>query len=564
MMINMWYICTNILLHCELFLLQTQLRAVRLRQLEQLNDEGFQPRVPDGVAICDLTEAKFDASNKMLLGNDNQIGADAKATLLLGDVGAPEQSLQEGGELVVSASSTATLKSLINPISCYICHKPYVELHFFYHQLCPACAAFNYAKREEKANLSGKVCLVTGGRTKIGYRSALKLLRCGSRVVVTTRFPHDAAIRFAAEKDCNNWLDNLDIYGLDFRDLRRLEEFCSYLQITYERLDVIINNACQTIRRPPAYYQHLIADEVQYAEEGTAASTAALPICDAGKKIDKILKKQTIFSTVQSESYNSTQQMKLQNNGNGGSDVSSTNSTVAADGIKALSSLASVADIHQPATNNSDNSTDGLNSVQLSQLMVAPGDDNGDPTLFPTGSLDVNRQQVDLRKHNSWTMKLDEVSTPELAEVFAINTMAPTILNARLKGMMQRNPDDLKFIVNVSAMEGKFYRFKSERHPHTNMAKAALNMLTRTSAQDYIKSNIHMTSVDTGWINDEKPIDLAVKHEKKHKFQTPLDEIDAAARVLDPVIGPLNALDRGEVADPPWGVFLKDYMKCEW
>ena len=564
MMINMWYICTNILLHCELFLLQTQLRAVRLRQLEQLNDEGFQPRVPDGVAICDLTEAKFDASNKMLLGNDNQIGADAKATLLLGDVGAPEQSLQEGGELVVSASSTATLKSLINPISCYICHKPYVELHFFYHQLCPACAAFNYAKREEKANLSGKVCLVTGGRTKIGYRSALKLLRCGSRVVVTTRFPHDAAIRFAAEKDCNNWLDNLDIYGLDFRDLRRLEEFCSYLQITYERLDVIINNACQTIRRPPAYYQHLIADEVQYAEEGTAASTAALPICDAGKKIDKILKKQTIFSTVQSESYNSTQQMKLQNNGNGGSDVSSTNSTVAADGIKALSSLASVADIHQPARNNSDNSTGGLNSVQLSQLMVAPGDDNGDPTLFPTGSLDVNRQQVDLRKHNSWTMKLDEVSTPELAEVFAINTMAPTILNARLKGMMQRNPDDLKFIVNVSAMEGKFYRFKSERHPHTNMAKAALNMLTRTSAQDYIKSNIHMTSVDTGWINDEKPIDLAVKHEKKHKFQTPLDEIDAAARVLDPVIGPLNALDRGEVADPPWGVFLKDYMKCEW
>jgi NAD(P)-dependent dehydrogenase (short-subunit alcohol dehydrogenase family) len=256
--------------------------------------------------------------------------------------------------------------------------------------------------------------------------------------------------------------------------------------------------------------------------------------------------------------------MKLQNNGNGGSDVSSTNSTVAADGIKALSSLASVADIHQPATNNSDNSTGGLNSVQLSQLMVAPGDDNGDPTLFPTGSLDVNRQQVDLRKHNSWTMKLDEVSTPELAEVFAINTMAPTILNARLKGMMQRNPDDLKFIVNVSAMEGKFYRFKSERHPHTNMAKAALNMLTRTSAQDYIKSNIHMTSVDTGWINDEKPIDLAVKHEKKHKFQTPLDEIDAAARVLDPVIGPLNALDRGEVADPPWGVFLKDYMKCEW
>ena len=540
---------------------QTQLRALRLRQLEQLNDEGFQPRVPDGVAICPLTEAKFDASNKLLLGNEHQV--DPAAALLLTEEGTSGTGTGAGagGSVVVSVSSAPPLKTLINPISCYICHKPYVELHFFYHQLCPACATFNYAKREEKANLQGKVCLVTGGRTKIGYRSALKLLRCGSRVVVTTRFPHDAAVRFAAEKDCNMWLDNLDIYGLDFRDLRRLEEFCSYLQITYDRLDVIINNACQTIRRPPAYYQHLISDEVQYAEDGVASISATKSICDAGKKIDKILKKQCEFSTVQSECLTSTQQMKLQNNsGRKGSAVDVN------DGIKALSSLASVAEVRQPTASSSSSNSTGLNSVQLSQLVVAPGDDCVDTSLFPvgSGSLDVNKQQVDLRKHNSWTMRLDEVSTPELAEVFAINTMAPTILNSRLKGMMQRHPDDLKFIVNVSAMEGKFYRYKSERHPHTNMAKAALNMLTRTSAQDYIKSNIHMTSVDTGWINDEKPIDLAVKHEQKHKFQTPLDEVDAAARVLDPVIGPLNALQRGDVADPPWGVFLKDYMKCEW
>jgi NAD(P)-dependent dehydrogenase (short-subunit alcohol dehydrogenase family) len=528
--------------------------------------------VPDGVAICDLTEARFDSSNKLLLGNVQQLdeGEGEGGTLLLDARGAADQeedgaggggggAAAGGGMSVVSASSSATLQSLINPISCYICHKPYVELHFFYHQLCPACAAFNYAKREEKANMQGKVCLVTGGRTKIGYRSALKLLRCGSRVVVTTRFPHDAAVRFAAEKDCNKWLEKLDIYGLDFRDLRRLEEFCSYLQITYERLDVIINNACQTIRRPPAYYQHLISDEVQYAEEGQTSAAANKSICDANAKINKILEKQTVFSTVQSECFNATQQMKLQNK-NSSSGAGNDGKVDVNDGIKALSSLATVAEIHQKPVK-----ANGLNSVQLSQLIVAPGDDCADTKLFPSGSLDVNKQQVDLRKHNSWTMKLDEVSTPELAEVFAINTMAPTILNSRLKGMMQRFPDALKFIVNVSAMEGKFYRFKSERHPHTNMAKAALNMLTRTSAQDYIKSNIHMTSVDTGWINDEKPIDLAVKHEKKHKFQTPLDEIDAAARVLDPVIGPLNALDRGEVGvEPPWGVFLKDYMKCEW
>ena len=207
---------------------------------------------------------------------------------------------------------------------------------------------------------------------------------------------------------------------------------------------------------------------------------------------------------------------------------------------------------------------------------------------------------MDLRTTNSWTMKLHEVSTAEMAEVFAINAIAPAVINARLKRMMERRPLEHKFVVNVSAMEGKFYRFKSENHPHTNMAKASLNMMTRTSAQDYVKSNIFMTCVDTGWINDEKPIALAVQHEKTHNFQTPIDELDAASRVLDPVIGSLIGLVRsgkisssaaGEgVADgdkggakagkkggktgrrdsaatefePPWGHFLKDYQKCEW
>jgi NAD(P)-dependent dehydrogenase (short-subunit alcohol dehydrogenase family) len=198
-------------------------------------------------------------------------------------------------------------------------------------------------------------------------------------------------------------------------------------------------------------------------------------------------------------------------------------------------------------------------------MCLLPEDRKSDPAQFPHGVLDVNKQQVDLRTHNSWTMKLHEVSTPELAEVFAINAMAPAIINARLKTLMERDATSMKWIVNVSAMEGKFYRFKSENHPHTNMAKAALNMMTRTSAQDYVKSKIYMTAVDTGWINDEKPIDKAVAHEKKHNFQTPLDEIDAAARVLDPVIGPLYLMAKGDLnVEPPWGVFLKDYMKCEW
>ena len=134
---------------------------------------------------------------------------------------------------------------------------------------------------------------------------------------------------------------------------------------------------------------------------------------------------------------------------------------------------------------------------------MLPEDRTADETLFPEGQTDVNEQQVDLRTVNSWLLRMHEVSTPELAEVFAINALAPFILNSKLKSLMAATaPGEYKFIVNVSAMEGKFYRHKSPNHPHTNMAKAALNMMTRTSAADYAESKIYMTAVDTGWIND--------------------------------------------------------------
>lgn len=505
----------------EEYINQTQLRAMRIQQLEKLNDNGYQPRVPDGVAICDETNAGLN--NVPLISNME------------------DESIMLSKQ--TDASCQESLPRLVNPISCYICHKPYQELHFFYHQLCPDCASFNFAKRDEKVNMKGKCCLVTGGRTKIGYRSALKLLRCGARVIVTTRFPCDAAKRYAAEADSKDWIDKLDVYGLDFRDLSRLEKFCSYMREAYDRLDVIINNACQTVRRPPMYYQHLIADEMRFANNvesnDTEDDTEGMGI------VKKLLHNQFEFSRSRLDSQNKSIGDNAESNQNDKT------------GAQLLHSRAS-SPHWTPVL------PEHLSSVHMSQLIVAPDDEKVDIESFPSGSLDVNKQQIDLRKKNSWTMKLDEVSTPELAEVFAINAMAPTILNSRLKELMIKDADGLKFIVNVSAMEGKFYRYKSDKHPHTNMAKAALNMLTRTSAQDYVKSRIYMTAVDTGWINDEKPINLAVAHEKNHNFQTPLDEIDAAARVLDPVIAPLKALEDGEPIEPPWGVFLKDFMKCEW
>jgi NAD(P)-dependent dehydrogenase (short-subunit alcohol dehydrogenase family) len=100
---------------------------------------------------------------------------------------------------------------------------------------------------------------------------------------------------------------------------------------------------------------------------------------------------------------------------------------------------------------------------------------------------------------------------------------------------MLRTPERDKHIVNVSAVEGQFYRkFKTTRHPHTNMAKAALNMMTRTAAADYWNDGIHMNSVDTGWVTDEDPAEIAERTVLEHRFHPPLDIVDGAARIVDP------------------------------
>ena len=155
--------------------------------------------------------------------------------------------------------------------------------------------------------------------------------------------------------------------------------------------------------------------------------------------------------------------------------------------------------------------------------------------LFPEGRLDQDLQQVDLRGRNSWRLLLAEVSSVELLEVQLVNAVAPFIINARLKPLMLRTPERDKHIVNVSAVEGQFYRnFKTTRHPHTNMAKAALNMMTRTSATDYHADGIHMNSVDTGWVTDEDPVEIAARKTVEQRFHPPLDIVDGAARIVDP------------------------------
>lgn len=200
-------------------------------------------------------------------------------------------------------------------------------------------------------------------------------------------------------------------------------------------------------------------------------------------------------------------------------------------------------------------------SALLATVPLTSDDMNTPESLLPENLHDVNGQQLDLRTHNSWLLKIPEVSTPELVEAMFINVVSPFILNSRLIPIMTEGferptrPD--RFIVNVSAMEGKFYRFKTPNHPHSNMAKAALNMMTRTCGDWLKEKRVWMNSVDTGWINDENPVEKAAQTAKNNNFQTPIDEIDAAARVLDCVLAPVTE-------ERLAGVFIKDYREVEW
>ena len=544
------------------------LRAERLARLEELQQPGNAALLLTNSGGDDPSASLNAAQSASLVPFQAKAGARGGRGISAGAI--PDGpalafgTADDGAAAAEAALLEAAPATLHLARSCYICKRPYRELHAFYAQLCMGCAEFNWIKRTEKCNLYGRVALVTGARVKIGFRIALKLLRCGCEVIATTRFPIDSVRRFAAEEDHPRWQHRLHIIGADLRDLKGLEALCDALPRLVRRLDIIINNACQTVRRPPQYYQPLLVAEVAQPEEAayvrrwTAAHVAIRALAGAAEAPALDLSDASAAMS-----------------GDGIGVVVAENSAGGRTGEGILPGMT------LPVT-----AVPGQ-SAMLSQLAIVPGDDVRDDAAFPQGRTDGNSdlgQQLDLRAKNSWMLKLEEVSTPEMAEVLAINALAPAVINGRLRAFMQLSgaptppplpPTDaadeqpptehsLKFIVNVSAMEGRFYKFKQPTHPHTNMAKAALNMMTRTSAADYAKGQIYMTAVDTGWINDEKPAAQAAADAQTHNFQTPIDEIDAAARVLDPIIAPLRRLAAGEDPRPEYGVFLKDYAMCEW
>ncbi len=319
--------------------------------------------------------------------------------------------------------------------------------------------------------------------------------------------------KFAKEKDYADWCDRLHIFGLDLRHIPSVEIFAMYVEQHYHRLDIIINNAAQTVRRPAGFYAHMLDNEQKPASE--------LP-----EKAQHLL---TSFEHCKAE-------------------------------LSALEGYATTAEHALPVSWHGRVTGIGIRaSAQLSQIPYSFDNALAPAEVFPQGKLDADLQQVDLRTVNSWRLKLGEIPTPEMLEVQLVNSIAPFVLINRLVNLMRREHTGMKHIVNVSAMEGKFYRFKkADRHPHTNMAKAALNMLTHTSASDFAKDGIFMNAVDTGWVTDEDPVQLSTFKQQAHDFQPPLDIVDGAARVLDPLFDGINTGNHLR------GKFLKDYMPIDW
>ncbi|MEU8378829.1 SDR family NAD(P)-dependent oxidoreductase [Streptosporangium sp. NPDC048865] len=381
---------------------------------------------------------------------------------------------------------------------CYVCKGRFTRVGGLYHLLCPSCAASNTARRTARADLSGRRALVTGGRTKIGHQLALMMLRDGAHVTVTTRFPADAVRRFAGTGD---WAGRLEVVGIDLRDPRQVVALGDRFLSAGDPLDILVNNAAQTLRRPASAYAALVEGERAALPPGASAVPGFVPGLLTSSPGD----------------------------GGWGPPVS----------------------------------VPGDAAWGLPGLPTSPSDDVvGDPRGLPVprcedaapGLPDVSGLLPDLSARNSWSARIGEVDPAEVLEVQLVNAVAPFLLIDRLLPLLLAAPSTRRYIVNVSAVEGQFaVANKTGRHPHTNMAKAGLNMLTRTSAADLARRGVYLCSVDTGWITDENPVPLRDRLDRR----TPLDVIDGAARVYDPIV-------RGEAGDPVHGVFLKDYMEAPW
>lgn len=462
------------------------------------------------IAVRRATSNMFKAAKRYRKSQKRaEITAADRAVIERTATGSPQRLDDETLGLELSSGTDAhSAGEYLRPRGCYICKKRYTTVDAFHHYLCPDCAAAGHERRDARADLSGKRALLTGGRAKIGMHIALRLLRDGAHTTITTRFPRDAARRFAAVEDSAQWIHRLRIVGIDLRDPAQVISLADRVA-AQGPLDILINNAAQTVRRTSNSYQHLIEAEkqplpaeIEFSQGGAELWGEANPPAAHPKALASAfqLENSALLSTPQDNSYDA----------------------------QALAEAAMRA-----------------GSASLARITAGTAIDAGG--LVP-----------DVVTENSWTQILGNVDALEMLEVQLCNVTAPFLLASRLRPALAASEAHRKYIVNVSAMEGQFSRrYKGAGHPHTNMAKASLNMLTRTSAEEMLQTDrILMSAVDTGWITDERPHDSKVRMVAEG-WHAPLDLIDGAARVYQPIVDGERGIDL-------YGCFLKDYEPSPW
>ena len=441
--------------------------------------------------------------------NPRRIDDETSGLLITPADGAPAQL--EPGAVATPHGFAGRLQRAQN---CYVCKQPYTLVDSFHHQLCPDCAADNRRRREARVDLSGRRALLTGGRAKIGMYIALKLLRDGADLTITTRFPRDAVRRFTAVADSPDWIHRLHVVGVDLRDPAQVISLADSVAAA-GTLDILINNAAQTVRRSPGAYSGLVDAE-------------SAPLEGIERDVDTLSLGST--STLHPAALTGT-----------GTAGDAAVASLGGGGDRAVDAAAAAAQAH---------------ASRLAALAMTGGSAAMDRVNEGT-AIDAGGLVPDEVAHNSWVARIGQVDPLEMLEVQLCNATAPFILIDRLRPAMEAAPARRRYIVNVSAMEGVFGRgYKGPGHPHTNMAKAALNMLTRTAAGELAEHGILMTAVDTGWITDERPHTTKVRLADEG-FHAPLDLVDGAARVYDPIVQGENGVDL-------YGCFLKNYVPSAW
>lgn len=374
---------------------------------------------------------------------------------------------------------------------CYICRHLLLpsDAHHLYASLCRPCGTFNLSASElsvpSHLNLFGKTVLVTGGRINLGFHTARRLLRCGANVIVSSRYPRDAELRFSRQHDFDEWSPRLRVVGADFRTAKDAFQLVTTVkrllqEWTNSKLDILINNAAQTLTDSIKSEVKAITREEDLREEVGKNSISSRRVLDSNHPYEPKVR--------------------------GGM-------------------LASWAGLEGPMT----------------KLEIDNGVSNPDANSSAESKINAKQKGLsgsaeETMGKSSWVQTANEIPYEDIISAFSVNSFVPLILCRELLPLMGNEMSigtttvrPLGYIINVSSREGIFEDGKGKReyHVHTNMSKAAINMITETEAGAAWKRRVAMNSVDPGY--------MSAAPEFQSEGGCPIGFEDGAARIMWPI-----------------------------